>query len=41
MIMWPWLVTVTYDIMLTPNPKFKNKEINGNENENKKWNENN
>ena len=35
MIMWQWLVTVC-DIMLTSNPKSKNKKINENENENEK-----
>ena len=29
-------VTVTYDIILNPNSKFKNKKINRKENRNKK-----
>ena len=31
-------VTVTYDIILNPNSKFKNKKINRKENRNKKEN---
>ena len=34
-------LTVTCAIILTSNPKFKDKKINRNKNKNKKWNENN